>query len=110
MPLPSDTLTPLFSQPKHTYLVTSSSPDHITAQRILHTLSSKQTKLMSKEFVSKPKHVRVVHRLFHSIRQLEPDPYLQSAPEILSKPNSWKPVSSKNWMEDSCDKNKVIKL
>ena len=65
-PLPGDTMTPLSEQPKHTarsmYLVTSSSPEVITAQKILHPLSSSQTKFMSKQYSSNPKYLRIIHR------------------------------------------------
>ena len=84
LPKPRDTVTNISPQPKHTakqmYLVTLSSPNQITTQRILHPLSQGQTKLMSTEYVSEPKHVRVVYHPPHSTMQLEPDPYLQQAP------------------------------
>ena len=48
--------------PKHTtwqmYLVTSSSPDKGTTQRIFHPLSEGCSKLMSKGYSTQPKHVR----------------------------------------------------
>ena len=65
-PQPGDTVTPLNTQPKHSvrnmYLVTSSSPDSVTAQKILHPLSHNQTKFTSKQYVTKPKFLRVLHR------------------------------------------------
>ena len=53
-------------QPKHTtrqMYLTQSTASQVTAQRILHPLIQGPTKLMSKENITDPKHVRVIYRL-----------------------------------------------
>ena len=64
-PKPGDTITNLSPQPKHTardmYLVTASTPETVTAQKILHPLSDGSTKIMSKQYTTHPKHTRILH-------------------------------------------------
>ena len=61
-----DTVTPLVKQPKHTaremFLVTKVSGENISAQKILHPLSKRPTKLMSKIYNTQTKRLKVVHR------------------------------------------------
>ena len=61
-----DTVTPLIRQPKHMaremFLVTKVSGDEILALKIIHPLSQKPTKLMSKVYNTRTKTVRLVHR------------------------------------------------
>ena len=63
-PKPGDTITNLSPQPKHVardmYLVTAATPSTVTAQKILHPLSQGVTKLMSKQYVTHPKHTRIL--------------------------------------------------
>ena len=55
---------------------------------------------MSKEYVTKPKHVRVVYRPPHSTSQLEPDPVIQTS--TATQPiRSWNHVSRSTWTDES---------
>ena len=60
-----NTVPPRIKQPKHSaremFLVTKVSGDEFSAQKILHPLSKKPTKLMSKVYNTKTKTVRLVH-------------------------------------------------
>merc|ERR1711989_65253 len=61
-----DTVTAIAPQDKHKtreiYLVTGKEKDKVSAQRLLHPLSDTPLKLMSREYISSPKHLRVLHR------------------------------------------------
>ena len=79
-----DTVTSISPQGKHKnreiYLVTGKKEDKVSAQRLLHPLSDTPLKFMSREYISNPKHLRVIHR---------PD---VSPPSSLSSPDSSSPV------------------
>ena len=66
IPKPGDTVTNILPQPKHTarnmYLVTASSPEAVSAQKILHPLSDGSTKFGSKTYISHPKHLRIINQ------------------------------------------------
>ena len=60
----TDTITSISPQEKHRnrdiYLVTGRRKDKVSAQRLLHPLSSTPIKFMSREYTSNPKHIRHV--------------------------------------------------
>ena len=59
---------------------------------------------MSKQYTTKPKHVRIVHRPPHSSSQLEPDPFLQ--PTTAKQPDrTWNPVNRSTWTDQSDDED-----
>ena len=93
---PGDTVTHHSPQPKHKtrdmYLVTKTQPDQVTVQRILHSVSDQPTKIMSKEYVTHPKRLHLLHR---------PPPLQQSLPVQLDIPHAaqpqrtvWSPINS----------------
>ena len=61
-----DTVTPISSQPKHKsrdmYIVTAAADQSVSAQKILHPLQNKPTKLMSRIYNTDPKNVQLIHR------------------------------------------------
>ena len=95
-------VTPISSQPKHTahniYPVTAASLDLVTAQKILHPLSSAPTKIMSKQYIIKPKNVQILHCPPTSSGELEADLYL---PPVSVSTSDWNPISKNNWTDDS---------
>ena len=104
-------MTPLAEQPKHNarsmYLVTSS-PETVTAQKILHPLSRQQTKFMSKQYSTNPKHLRIIHRPTFPVlpsssglcSDLSSQSNQSSAPRDVP---AWNPINTANWIDDSED-------
>ena len=61
---------------------------------------------MSKDYTSKPKHIRIVHQPVHSNTNLVPDPPLHNTSVYQSpKHSTWKPVNTNYWVDDSDDKD-----
>ena len=60
-----DTVMPILSQPKHKsrdmYIVTAAADQSVSAQKILHPLQNKPTKLMSRIYNTDPKNVQLQH-------------------------------------------------
>ena len=105
-------MTPLAEQPKRNarsmYLVTSSSPETITAQKILHPLSLQQTKFMSKQYSTNPKHLRIIHRPTFLVLP----PYSGLCSNLSSQTNqpsaphnvpAWNLINTANWTDYSED-------
>ena len=103
-----DTVAPISPQDKHKsreiYLVTDSSPQKVTAQRLIHPLTEAPTKIMSRVYESHPKHLRRLHRPpsphpnTNTHREYKP----LSSPR-LSRPSRWSPVNPKYFEDDSTD-------
>ena len=106
-PKPGDTITNLSPQPKHTardmYLVTASTPETVTAQKILHPLSDGITKIMSKQYTTHPKHVRILHSPPAVPLPQSQEPALP--PRALPSTKHWSPIPQAFWDSDSEDED-----
>ena len=95
----------LSQQPKHSvrdmYLVTAATPTSVTAQKILHPVSSNPTKLMSKSYVTHPKHTRVLHSPSTVTLPNVREPALPPLSSTVRKP--WSPTPDAFWDTDSDD-------
>ena len=106
-PKPGDTITNLSPQPKHTardmYIVTASTPETVTAQKILHPLSDGTTKIMSKQYTTHPKHIRILHSppAVPLPKTQEPAPPPRAPPST----KQWSPIPQAFWESDSDDED-----
>ena len=116
-----DTVTAIAPQDKHKtreiYLVTGKKKDKVSAQRLLHPLSDTPLKFMSHEYLSNPKHLRVVHRpetsppsSLWSPNNAVPEETSSSRSRRLSPHPSatiskipWSPINEKHYETDSDD-------
>ena len=113
-----DTVTDIAPQSKHKsrdiYLVTGKEGDKISTQRLLHPLSDTPLKFMSREYLSNPKYLRVLHRpeispptspesrysLVHE-HSLDSNQQRKSIHKAVVVP--WSPINEKHFEEDSDD-------
>ena len=74
------------------YMVTNTQPNQTTLQLILHTVSDTPTKIMSKEYITHPKRLHLLHR--------PPTPHqgLPTQPDIPRRAQSeqtvWSPINT----------------
>ena len=108
-PKPGDTITNLSPQRKHTardmYLVMTATPTQVTAQKILHPLTQNISKLMSKQYITHPKHTRI---LFSPI---PPPPSNLVEPAVKPRrvpDDSWSPIPRAFWDSDSDEKDEIV--
>ena len=103
-PKPGDTVTPVAAQEKHTvrdmYMVTAANQNDVTMQKILHPLSTQPTKVMSKQYVTDHKNVRIIHTA--------PQIYLPKSTNTNNFENisscqesEWNPIKHYSWDSDS---------
>ena len=83
------------------YLVTAATPTSVTAQKILHPVSSNPTKFMSKSYVTHPKHTRVLHSPPTVTLPNVLEPALPPLSSTAKKP--WSPTPEAFWDTDSDD-------
>ena len=89
------------------YLVTSITPENVMAQRILHPLSTRRSKLMSLEYSTQPKHVRILHS--PTSTALLPDPPLPDC--LTSSPKAaLNPINQKLWKDADSDNDDTHKV
>merc|ERR1712240_204538 len=116
-----DTVTDIAPQNKHKtreiYLVTGKEKDKISAQRLLHPLSETPLKFMSREYISNPKHLRVLHRpeispptSLQSPKTVVPEeiapsrsPKVSPQPSVKVSKTPWNPINEKHFESDSDD-------
>ena len=93
---PGDTVTPYSTQPKHKvrdmYLVTKSAPEQVTVQRVLHPTTEQPTKFMSRQYVTQPKRLQLLHRPPIMPPNLPNQPDIQTSPPTIQP---WSPINSR---------------
>ena len=104
-PKPGDTISSLSQQLKHSvrdmYLVTAATPTSVTAQKLLHPVSSSPTKFMSKSYVTHPKHTSVLYSPPAVTLPNVLEPALPPLSSTAKKP--WSPTPEAFWATDSDD-------
>ena len=91
------------------YLVTAASGDAVSVQKVLHPLVPGQTKLMSKTYETRPKHVRILHRPHPVPGQLDPNPSMPVAVR-RGTVNQWNPVNRSDESDDDSDDGDKIEI
>ena len=103
IPQPGDTVTNISAQPKHQardmYLVTASDTDRVVAQKILHTLSENKAQIRSKEYITHPKHLRILSQPARPGESGIKEPALPPKAKVTAK--AWNPIPQAFWEEDS---------